>query len=112
MGRTPAHEGVWPVKLNHADSDSVGVAEVGSIAATSVEDFMWCHQKEAGRFDLTKLARMSRAIVRHWRTYTPFCRGACGEMVVSRVPFASRKPRICFEVRSPALSVCMRRSFT
>eukprot|EP00965_Chrysotila_dentata_P147467 4868196-Pleurochrysis_carterae.AAC.1 len=55
---------------------------------------------------------MSRAIVRHWRSHTPFCRETCGEMVVSRVPFASSKSRICFEVKLPALSVCMRRSFT
>eukprot|EP00965_Chrysotila_dentata_P095690 3163035-Pleurochrysis_carterae.AAC.1 len=55
---------------------------------------------------------MSSAIVRHCRSQTPFCLGTCGEIVVSHAPFRSKHSRICFEVRSPALSVCMRRSFT
>eukprot|EP00965_Chrysotila_dentata_P096609 3192286-Pleurochrysis_carterae.AAC.1 len=55
---------------------------------------------------------MSLAIVRHCLSQTPFCLGTCGDMVVRRTPFSRRKSRICCEVRSLALSVCMRLSVT
>eukprot|EP00965_Chrysotila_dentata_P258457 6213223-Pleurochrysis_carterae.AAC.2 len=61
-----------------------------------------------GSFDVASLARMSLAIVRHWRSHAPFCLGTCGDMVVRRMPFSSRKSLICCKVKSPALSVCMR----
>eukprot|EP00965_Chrysotila_dentata_P035362 1176445-Pleurochrysis_carterae.AAC.1 len=53
---------------------------------------------------------MSRAIVRHCRSQAPFCLGTRGDMVVSRTPCWSENSRICFGVRSPALSVCILRT--
>eukprot|EP00965_Chrysotila_dentata_P070627 2335094-Pleurochrysis_carterae.AAC.1 len=83
------------------------------MAATSVDDFRWYHQNDVGRFDVASLARMSLASVRHCRSHTPFCLGTCGDLVVRRImPFWRRKSLICCEVRSPALSVCMRLSVT
>eukprot|EP00965_Chrysotila_dentata_P023268 771182-Pleurochrysis_carterae.AAC.1 len=49
MGRTPAHDGTLPENKNHADS--VGVSRDGRMAATSVNDFRWYHQKDIGSFD-------------------------------------------------------------
>eukprot|EP00965_Chrysotila_dentata_P176552 5829910-Pleurochrysis_carterae.AAC.1 len=72
------------------------------MAATSVDDFRWYHQSDIGSFDVA--SRMSLAIVRHGLSQTPFCLGACGDMVVRRTPLWRRKSRICCEVRSPALS--------
>eukprot|EP00965_Chrysotila_dentata_P111089 3671676-Pleurochrysis_carterae.AAC.1 len=82
------------------------------MAATSVDDFRWYHLNDIGSFDVASLARMFLAIVRHCLSQTPFCLGTCGEMVVRRTPFWRRKSRICCEVRSPELSVCMRLNVT
>eukprot|EP00965_Chrysotila_dentata_P182598 6029322-Pleurochrysis_carterae.AAC.1 len=68
MGRTPAQDGTWPEKRNQVDS--AGVVRDGESAATSVDDFMWYHQNEVGKFDVASLARMSRAIVRHSLSFT------------------------------------------
>eukprot|EP00965_Chrysotila_dentata_P163292 5393372-Pleurochrysis_carterae.AAC.1 len=111
MGRTPAQLGTLPVTRYH--TNLLGVWRNGRRAATSVDDFfMWYHQNDIGSFDVASLARMSLASVRHWRSHTPFCLGTCGDMVVRRMPFWRRKSRICCEVKSPALSVCMRLSVT
>eukprot|EP00965_Chrysotila_dentata_P023819 789219-Pleurochrysis_carterae.AAC.3 len=106
MGRTPAQDGTLPVKRYHADS--FGISRDGKRAATSVDDFIWYHQNDIGSFDVASLTRMSLAIVRHWRSHTPFCLGRCGDMVARRMPFWRRRSRICCEVKSPALSVCVR----
>eukprot|EP00965_Chrysotila_dentata_P115485 3816414-Pleurochrysis_carterae.AAC.1 len=74
------------------------------MAETSVEDFKWYHQYETDSFEVASFARMSLAMVRHCRSHAPFCRGTCGEMVVSLVPCSNRNSRICLDVRSPALS--------
>eukprot|EP00965_Chrysotila_dentata_P039330 1307311-Pleurochrysis_carterae.AAC.5 len=55
---------------------------------------------------------MSLAIVRHCRSNAPFCRGTCGEMVVSLALCSNSNWLICLDVRSPALSVCILRTVT
>eukprot|EP00965_Chrysotila_dentata_P185251 6114934-Pleurochrysis_carterae.AAC.1 len=53
-GHTPAHDGMLPVKRYHADS--LGLSRDGSSAVTSVDDFMWYHQKDVGSMDVASLA--------------------------------------------------------
>eukprot|EP00965_Chrysotila_dentata_P129625 4285343-Pleurochrysis_carterae.AAC.2 len=47
---------------------------------------LWYHQKEVGSFEVVSFALASLAIVRHCRSHAPFCRGTCGEIVVSLSP--------------------------
>eukprot|EP00965_Chrysotila_dentata_P126207 4171532-Pleurochrysis_carterae.AAC.1 len=110
MGRTPAHDGTMPVNLNHGVC--FGSSRIGRSDDTSVEDSRWYHQKETGSFEVASFALTSLAIVRHCRSHAPFCRGTCGEIVVSLIPCCSRYSRISFDVKSPALSVCILRTLT
>eukprot|EP00965_Chrysotila_dentata_P150448 4969873-Pleurochrysis_carterae.AAC.1 len=79
MGRTPAHDGTIPVNRNHGVW--LGSSRRGRRDETSVDDFKWYHQNEIGSFEVASFALTSLAIVRHWRSHAPFCRGTRGEIV-------------------------------